>query len=86
MSTTPQTETPVLAEKAGGVLTLTLNRPDTLNSLTPALIDALREQIEGAADDDEVRAIIADAVPADVRSSVAAMIGPGRTAKVEVTR
>ena len=33
MSTT--TDTDLLTERAGGILTLTLNRPDSLNSLTP---------------------------------------------------
>jgi 2-(1,2-epoxy-1,2-dihydrophenyl)acetyl-CoA isomerase len=57
MASPTETETPVLASKADGILTLTLNRPDTLNSLTTGLLDQLREGVEGAVDDDEVRAI-----------------------------
>jgi 2-(1,2-epoxy-1,2-dihydrophenyl)acetyl-CoA isomerase len=56
MSTT--TDTDLLAETAEGVLTLTLNRPDTLNSLTPGVLDAIRAGIEGAADDPDVRCVV----------------------------
>jgi 2-(1,2-epoxy-1,2-dihydrophenyl)acetyl-CoA isomerase len=56
MSTT--TDTDLLTERAGGVLTLTLNRPDSLNSLTPGVLDGIREGVESAADDDEIRAIV----------------------------
>jgi 2-(1,2-epoxy-1,2-dihydrophenyl)acetyl-CoA isomerase len=56
MSTT--TDTDLLTERGGGILTLTLNRPDSLNSLTPGLLDGIREAVEAAADDDEIRAIV----------------------------
>ena len=56
MSTT--TETELIAEREGGILTLTFNRPRTLNSLTPAVLDSLRSAIEEAASDDEVRCIV----------------------------
>src|SRR5688572_24768912 len=56
MSTT--TETELLADRQGGILTLTFNRPRTLNSLTPAVLDALRAAVEEAATDDEVRCIV----------------------------
>lgn len=55
---TATTETHLEAEKAGGVLTLTLNRPDSLNSLTTALIDDLRAAVEAAETDPEVRCIV----------------------------
>lgn len=51
----------VLAEKAGGVLTLTLNRPEKKNALTPAMYDALAAGIDGAADDPEVRCVLLQA-------------------------
>ena len=56
MSTTSDTE--LLAERDEGVLTLTLNRTASLNSLTPGVLDGIREQVEGAADDDDVRCIV----------------------------
>jgi 2-(1,2-epoxy-1,2-dihydrophenyl)acetyl-CoA isomerase len=51
-------DSPILTGTADGVLTITLNRPDTLNSLTTELIDALRAAVEDAASDDAVRAIV----------------------------
>ena len=56
MSTT--TEAELIAEREGGILTLTFNRPKTLNSLTPAVLDGLRAAVEDAAGDDEVRCIV----------------------------
>lgn len=59
MSITTETDKELLAERdAGGILTLTFNRPRTLNSLTPALIDGLRAAIEEAAADDDVRCVV----------------------------
>lgn len=48
----------LLAETSGGVLTLTLNRPERLNAITGELLDALTEALRAAADDDGVRAVI----------------------------
>lgn len=56
MSTT--TDTDLLSERDGGVLTLTLNRPDSLNSLTPGVLDGIRAGVEGAAEDPDVRCIL----------------------------
>jgi 2-(1,2-epoxy-1,2-dihydrophenyl)acetyl-CoA isomerase len=56
MATT--TDTDLIAETAEGVLTLTVNRTDTLNSLTPGVLDAIRAGVEGAADDPDVRCIM----------------------------
>jgi enoyl-CoA hydratase len=50
----PQT---VLYETAEAVATLTLNRPERLNAITPELMGDLREQLVRAQDDDHVRAI-----------------------------
>jgi 2-(1,2-epoxy-1,2-dihydrophenyl)acetyl-CoA isomerase len=52
------TETDLLSEAAEGILTLTLNRPDTLNSLTPGVLDGLRSGIERAAEDPEIRCVV----------------------------
>jgi 2-(1,2-epoxy-1,2-dihydrophenyl)acetyl-CoA isomerase len=56
MSTT--VSTPLVTEKQGGVLTLTLNRPEALNSLNTELLAALAEAIDQAATDDAVRAVV----------------------------
>lgn len=49
---------PLLFEKRGGVATLTLNRPDARNALTPAMfLDLERTLLEIAADDD-VRVVV----------------------------
>jgi len=42
----------------GGVLTITLNRPDKLNALTGVMSDELIEVFTSARDDDEVRALV----------------------------
>lgn len=45
-------------ERAEGVLTLTLNRPQRRNALTGAMYDALRTQLQDAVDDADVRAVL----------------------------
>ena len=47
----------VLYETADAVATLTLNRPERLNAITPELIDDLRDALIQANDDADVRAI-----------------------------
>lgn len=51
----------VLIEKAGGVLTLTLNRPEKRNALTPAMYQALGAAIDGAEADPATRCILIQA-------------------------
>jgi 2-(1,2-epoxy-1,2-dihydrophenyl)acetyl-CoA isomerase len=48
----------VLRETADGVLTLTLNRPEALNSFTVEMKDDLLKALKDAARDKEVRAIV----------------------------
>jgi 2-(1,2-epoxy-1,2-dihydrophenyl)acetyl-CoA isomerase len=48
----------LLAGRDGGVLTLTLNRPERLNSLDTPLLESLRAGFEEAAGDDTVRAVV----------------------------
>ena len=48
---------PVLYEASEGVATITLNRPDRLNAIVPALIDAFDDALEKAQADPDVRAI-----------------------------
>jgi len=48
----------LLVEKAGGVLTLTLNRPEKKNALNGSLNEALAQAIAGADEDPEVRCVL----------------------------
>ncbi len=47
----------LIAASAGGIFTLTLNRPDKRNALDAATIDALRRELERAELDTEVRVV-----------------------------
>ncbi|MBM3555796.1 MAG: enoyl-CoA hydratase, partial [Alphaproteobacteria bacterium] len=59
MSAKPQPAEPVLLQHlAGGVLTLTLNRPRQRNSLSRELMSALQEALDAAAGNPEVRCIV----------------------------
>ena len=51
----------VLIEKAKGVLTLTLNRPDKKNALSPEMYEALGDAVDNAANDPDVRCILIQA-------------------------
>jgi methylglutaconyl-CoA hydratase len=48
----------VLTEVVDGVATLTLNRPDARNALSPELIDALDQAVAGMENDDSLRVMI----------------------------
>lgn len=48
----------LLVNVDGGVATLTLNRPESLNSLDTALKEALAEAVANVATDDNVRAVV----------------------------
>jgi 2-(1,2-epoxy-1,2-dihydrophenyl)acetyl-CoA isomerase len=54
----PDAQTPILQSSANGVLTITLNRPDALNSLNRALMEQFRAALSMAAADKSVRALI----------------------------
>ena len=49
---------PVLLRQAAGVATLTLNRPERRNALTPALLDQLYAALTQITDDESVRAVV----------------------------
>lgn len=51
-------ESQVLAEREGGVLVLTLNRPDRLNAWNPAMERRVFDLMADADDDPDVRAIV----------------------------
>jgi enoyl-CoA hydratase/carnithine racemase len=48
----------LLAEEDAGILTLTLNRPDVMNSLNFALLNALRDRIEAIRFRSDIRVVI----------------------------
>jgi methylglutaconyl-CoA hydratase len=49
---------PLDSAQAGGILTLTLNRPDKRNALSSALIDSLHQALDAADLDPEVRVVV----------------------------
>jgi 2-(1,2-epoxy-1,2-dihydrophenyl)acetyl-CoA isomerase len=48
----------LLISHDGGVLTITMNRPEVLNAFNEAMLDELYEAVEGAASDEEVRCVV----------------------------
>ena len=54
----PMSDQPVLLEVADGVATITLNRPDAMNSLDVATKEALLEAVRSAAGDAAVRCVV----------------------------
>ncbi|RLE20520.1 MAG: enoyl-CoA hydratase/isomerase family protein [Actinobacteria bacterium] len=60
MTTTaaPSSEELVVRSDSDGLATLTLNRPDKLNALTPGSFVALREHLEAIALDDSIRCVV----------------------------
>lgn len=48
----------LVIEKLGPVLSLTLNRPESLNAFSPEMILGLTEAIKNAENDDDVRVIV----------------------------
>ena len=66
---------PVIVENSGGVLTLTLNRPDKKNALTTAMYEVLTRALDDAAEDASVGCVLIQGngdsyVTADARLSV----------------
>jgi enoyl-CoA hydratase/carnithine racemase len=49
---------PVVTAREGGVLTLTMNRPETRNPLSEAMLDALQLGLDEAADDASVKVVV----------------------------
>lgn len=48
----------ILETVADGIAKLTLNRPDAMNTMTPAFLDNVLERLEQVADDDTIRVLI----------------------------
>lgn len=72
----------LLREDAGGVATLTLNRPKSGNSLSHALVDALQTAWDDIARDDDIRVVVLAATGRlfctghDLNESISAMEHP----------
>jgi 2-(1,2-epoxy-1,2-dihydrophenyl)acetyl-CoA isomerase len=79
---------PLLVDRAGAVVTLTLHRPDSLNSLNVALKEALRDTLTSLAEDPDCRAVVlagtgrAFCVGQDLREHVE-MLESGSTTPLE---
>ncbi|GIK64460.1 MAG: 2-(1,2-epoxy-1,2-dihydrophenyl)acetyl-CoA isomerase [Chloroflexota bacterium] len=50
--------TPILTEQQGGILTITLNRPEKLNAMTDPMLEGLLEALKQAERDSSVRVVI----------------------------
>ena len=48
----------ILSETSAGVLSITLNRPEVLNSITASMSAELLATLNRGADDDQVRAVL----------------------------
>jgi 2-(1,2-epoxy-1,2-dihydrophenyl)acetyl-CoA isomerase len=79
---------PLLVDRAEGVVTVTMNRPESLNSLDVALKEALRETFDELAADPACRAVVlagagrAFCVGQDLREHVESLGGPDPLATV----
>ncbi|WP_110181981.1 enoyl-CoA hydratase-related protein [Nocardioides solisilvae] len=75
---------PVLLEVRDGVATITLNRPEAMNSLDVATKERLRDVVAAVAEDPEARAVVltgsgrAFCVGQDLKEHVAILRGPDR--------
>jgi enoyl-CoA hydratase/carnithine racemase len=59
MSAQPQEQQPVLLrDDAGGVATLTMNRPQQMNLLTSGMLEALQAAFDAIAQDESVRVVV----------------------------
>jgi 2-(1,2-epoxy-1,2-dihydrophenyl)acetyl-CoA isomerase len=78
------TDSPLLVDVTDGVATLTMNRPEAMNSLDTSLKLALVEAVNAVAADDEVRCVVltgsgrAFCVGQDLKEHVQTMKGPER--------
>jgi enoyl-CoA hydratase/carnithine racemase len=52
------TDTSVLTEQRGGVLLVTLNRPDRMNAMTPAMREHVMDAIDEANSTDSIRVVV----------------------------
>lgn len=91
MTTPSDNETAILVRVADGVATVTLNRPDKLNSFTADMLVALREALESAGRDDAVRAVLLTGAGRgfcagqDLQDRAVSAVGPGDTAPPDLS-
>ncbi len=52
------TEPELLTERTGDIATITLNRPDALNAITPTMLAGLGDELEALAADDSLRVVV----------------------------
>ena len=95
-----ETVAPVLLDVADSVATITLNRPDRLNAMTPGLVGALVSALEDVAVEPTVRVVVLTGAGrgfcagGDLEAGLSAMVGPppltrqasGMRAKVRVVQ
>jgi enoyl-CoA hydratase/carnithine racemase len=58
MSAVPSSEQLLLRDEAGGICTLTMNRPAQMNLLTSEMLSALQSSLDEISKDDKVRVVI----------------------------
>ncbi len=58
MGEEPAVDEHILVSRDGDAVTITLNRPDKLNSFTAAMLDDFRTALEAAAGDESVRCVV----------------------------
>ena len=81
------TDAPVLSDRSGGIVTITLNRSDSRNAMSVELTDAFVAEIEQVRDDADVRAVIVTgAGSAFCSGGDLGWIKPGPTASVPEMR
>ena len=56
--TSPMIDSPLLVADRGAVRIITVNRPDKLNALNAATLDALLAAFTAAADDEPIRVVV----------------------------
>lgn len=68
----------LLVERAGGILTLTLNRPASKNAITGDMVVRLAEEVTNAGVDDETRVVVLRAAGDDFCTGMD-IVGPNQT-------
>ena len=51
-------DAPILTEKHGHVMTITLNRPEAMNAITPHMLQDLNQAFKNADDDIDTRVVL----------------------------
>ncbi|MEZ4610411.1 MAG: enoyl-CoA hydratase/isomerase family protein [Caldilineaceae bacterium] len=70
---------PVVRTDAGGVATLTLNRPRQFNAMSEEVLAALQAQLDAIAGDESVRVVVIAANGAPVAATISSRCGPIRS-------